>query len=78
MRHNDAKNMNPRYLHHFRIFDKIDGFQKKFLNAFRIKKANYIFEQLSNLYLIALLIIFFPLLFWIAAENRTKLKKLFI
>ena len=31
-----------------------------------------------NLYLIVLLISFFPLLLWIAAENKTKLKKLFI
>ena len=63
----------PCYLRHFQIFDKIDSFPKKFLNAFRIKKG----KELSNLYLIVLLISFFPLLLWITAENITKLKKLF-
>ena len=42
------------------------------------KKANGIFEELSTLCLIVSLISFFPLLLWITAENRTKLKKLFI
>ena len=41
------------------------------------KKANDIFEELS-LYLIVSLISFFPLHMWFTAENRTKLKKLFI
>ena len=63
---------------YFHIFDKIDSFPKQFLNLFNIKKANCIFEELSAVYLIDLLISFFPLLLWIAAENRTKLKKLFI
>ena len=51
-------------------------FQKS--TAFRIKKSNCIFEELSNFCLIVLLISFFPLLLWIIAENRTKLKKLYI
>ena len=42
------------------------------------KKANRIFEELPNLYLIVLLISFIPLLLWITAENRTKLKTFFI
>ena len=46
-------------------------FQKK-IYAFRIKKENYIFEKLSNLYLIVLLVSFFSLLLWITTENRTK------
>ena len=62
---------------YFHIFDKIDSFPKQFLNLFSIKKANCIFEGLSTVYLIDLLISFFPLLLWITAENRTKLKKLF-
>ena len=49
----------------------------KFLNVFRIKKANCIFEELSILYLIVL-ISFFLVLLCITAESRTKLKKLFI
>ena len=49
----------------------------KFLNIFRIKKANSIFEELSILYLIVL-ISYFLLLLCITAENGTKLKKLFI
>ena len=68
----------PCCLCHFQIFDKINSFQKHFLNVFRIKNANCINEQLPNLYLIALLISCFPLLLWITAENRTKLKILFI
>ena len=42
------------------------------------KRANGIFEELPNLYLIVLLISFFPLLLRISAENRINLKKLFI
>ena len=68
----------PCSLCHFQIFDKIDSFPKNFLNVFRIKKTNCIFEELSNLYLTVLLISFFPLLLWIAAENRTKLKNYLI
>ena len=63
------------YLSHLQIFDKIDRFPK---NVFRIRKANCIFEELSNLCLIVLQISFSPLLLWITAESRTKLKKLFI
>ena len=66
------------YLRHFQIFDKIDSSPKKVLNVSRLKKANYSFEELSNLYLIVMLISFFPILLWITAENITKLKKLFI
>ena len=62
----------------FQIFDKSDSFPKHFLNVFGIKQANCIFEELSNLYVIVFLISFIPLLLWIIAENRTKLKKLFI
>ena len=71
------KNMTPApcYLRHFQIFDKIGSFLKNFLNIFRI---NCIFEELSNLYLILLLIILFPLLLWITAENRTRPKNFFI
>ena len=68
----------PCCLRQFQIFDKSDSFPKHFLNVFGIKQANCIFEELSNLYLIVLLISFIPLLLWIIAENRTKLKKLFI
>ena len=42
------------------------------------EKANCIFEELSNLYLIVLLISFFPPRLWITAETRTKLKNFFI
>ena len=48
------------------------------MNIFRIKKANYISEELSKLHLIVLLISFFTLLLWITAGNRTKMNKLFI
>ena len=41
-----------------------------------IKKANCIFEKLSDLYLIVLLTGFFPLLWLITVGNRAKLKKL--
>ena len=50
-------------------------FQKIFWLSLGYKRANCIFEELSNLYLIALLISFFPLILWITVENRTKLKK---
>ena len=52
-------------------------FLKKVL---RIKKGKFEehLEELSKLYLIIFLITFFPLLLSITAENRTKLKKLFI
>ena len=53
---------------HFQIFGKIDSFPKQFLNVFRIKKANCIFEELSNSYLTVLLISFFPLLLRVTAE----------
>ena len=53
-------------------------FFKKILNVLMIKKANWIFEELSNLCLIGLLISFFPLLLWITTANRTKLQKVFI
>ena len=67
------------YMRHLQIVDNIDSFPKNILNVFRIKKkANCIFGELSNLYLIVLLISFFSLFLWITAENRTKLKKLFI
>ena len=39
------------------------------------KKANAIFEERSNLYLIVLLISFFPLLLWITTENMKNFKK---
>ena len=55
----------------FKIFNKIDIFQKIFWISLGWKKANSIFEEQSNLYLIVLLISFFPLLLWITAENRT-------
>ena len=67
----------PYYLRHSQIFDQINSFSKNFLNVFRIKKANCISVELSNVYLINLLISFFPLLLWITAKNRTKLKKLY-
>ena len=79
VRHNDAKNMIPLppcYLHHLQIFGKTDSFLNKFVNIYRIKKELFrSLKDLSNSYLIVLLISFFPLLLWITAENRTKLKK---
>ena len=66
------------YLRHFQIFDKIDNFPKKFWMLWGWKKENFVFEELSNLYLIVLLNSFFSLHLWITAENKTKLKKLFI
>ena len=66
LRYNDAKTMTPPpppcYLRHFQIFDKIVSFPYKFLNVFRIRKANWIFEELSNLYLIVFLTHFMPLI----------------
>ena len=61
-----------------RFLTKSIVFQKNFWMSSGYKKANCIFEELSNLYLIVLLISFFPLLLCITTENRTKLKKLFI
>ena len=59
--------MTPSICVNSRFFTKSIFFnKKKKSNAFRIKKANYIFEELSNLYFIALLI------------SLTKLLKLFI
>ena len=60
---------------HFQIFEKINNFPKNILSVCSIKKTNCIFEKLSNLYLIVLLISFFPLLLWNTAENWIKLKK---
>ena len=62
LRHNDANHITPHplLLRHFQIFVKIDSFPKIFLKPFRIKKTNDIFEDLSNLYLIVLLISFLP------------------
>ena len=45
------------------------------------KTANRIFEKLSNLYLIVLIVLwitFFPFLLWSTSENWTKMKNLFI
>ena len=53
-------------------------FSKKFLNVFTIKITNCIFEELSNLYLITLLISFFPVFLWDTTENRTKLMTLLV
>ena len=59
--------MAPSICVNSRFFTKSIFFKKKKKsNAFRIKKANYIFEELSNLYFIVLLI------------SLTKLPKLFI
>ena len=72
-----SKNMNdpaPAICVISRFFDKIDSFLEKFLNVFRIKKGNCIFEELPSWYLNVLLISFFPLLLWVPTENRTKLK----
>ena len=69
---------NPCVLRHFQIFDKIDKFPKKVFNVFRMKKESCIIEELSNLYLIVLVISFSPLILWITAESRTKLKELYI
>ena len=66
---------NPCYLRYFQILYKIDSFPKKIF--FRIKNVNYIFEELSNLYLTVLLISFFPCLLWITAGNRTWRNYLF-
>ena len=62
----------------FRLLTKSIVFQKFFEQVFRITKANCIFEELSNLCFIILLISFIPFLLWITTENRTKLKKLYI
>ena len=53
-------------------------FSKKFLNVFTIKMANCIFEELSNLNLITLLISFFPAFLRDTTENRTKLMTLLV
>ena len=70
----------PCYLRHFQIFNKTDSFSKNFLHVFRLEKAKKQIESLKSslICLIDLLISFFSLLSWITAENRTKLKKLFI
>ena len=64
LRHNDAKNIytdRPALtcLRHFQNFDNIDSFPKNF-ECIWGEKANYIFEGLAALYLIILLISFFP------------------
>ena len=81
IRHNDTKNMTPLPSANYvisRFLTKSIVFQKIFWMFLGYKKANDIFEELSNLYLILLIISFFLLLLWITSENRTKLKKLFI
>ena len=55
----------------------ISRFFTKSIVFFRIKKVNYIFEELSNLCLTVLLISFFPPLLWITAGNRTWRNYLF-
>ena len=83
LRHNNANNMTipppPVTCCISRFSPKSIVFRKK-IKCFqlRIKQANCILEELSNLYWIVLLMSFFPLLLWITAENRTKLEKLFI
>ena len=74
----DSPQPRQCYLPHFQIFNKIDIFQKTFWISLEWKKANCFFEELSNLYLIVLLISFFRLLLLITTDNKTKLKKLFI
>ena len=78
----------PFYLYHFQIFDKIDSFPKKCFIAFMIKKGElHVFEELSNLYLIVLLIVtflFFRVLlqkiepswknYWLELQNQAKRK----
>ena len=48
-----------------RFSTKLIVFQKDFWMSLGFKKANWIFEKLSNLYLIVLLISFFPPLLWL-------------
>ena len=67
--------MNPHPAPYSRDSAKLIVFQKKVLNVFKIKKGNCIFKELFKLYLIVLLISFFPLLLLISAKNRTKVKK---
>ena len=61
-----------------RFLTKLIVSQNIFWNVYAIKKANWIFEELSNLYLTVMLTSFFPRLLWIPAVKRTKLKKLSI
>ena len=80
LRHNDAKKMTPPRPAAIcvisRFLTKSIVFQKCFWMTLGQKKTNCIFEVLSNLYLIVLLINFFPFVLWITTENRTKLVKL--
>ena len=91
MRRNDAKNMiPPRPPPHppppspFPSISVISRFStkqivfQKFFECLYDKKANTIFEELSNLCLVVQLISSFPLLLWITVENQTNLKKSFI
>ena len=48
------------------------------MNVFPLKIGQTASLKNFNLYIIVLLIIFFPLLVWITGENRTKMNKLFI
>ena len=57
-------------------FSKIDSLKK--MNVFPLKIGQTASLKNFNLYIIVLLIIFFPLLVWITGENRTKMNKLFI
>ena len=81
LRHNNGKEHDP-LLPVLSVIPRFSTksivFQKTFLNFLRCKLHHYIFEELSNLYPIVLLISFFPLHSWIVVENRTKLKKLLI
>ena len=61
-----------------RFSKKLIIFQKRILNVFRIKKVNFIFEELSSLYLIVLVISYFLFSFGLQQKNRTNLKELFI
>ena len=61
----------PAICINFRFSTTLIFFQKKNLNVFRIKeKARYIFEELSNLHSVVLLISFFLPLLWSNVENN--------
>ena len=68
---------DPCSSRYFQISNKINSYLQKVFNVFMIKKRK-LHHGRTILYFIALLNSLFLLFWWIAAENRTKLKKLFI
>ena len=69
---------DPYYVLHSQSFVKIDSFPKIVLDALKSRKRRIHLKKVVYLHVIVLTVRFFSLFLCIPAENRIKLKKLFL